>query len=111
MIYNNSLLKVGAVSIKVSAEVNPSTLKLVLDEKQTLDFIKSIVNSEIRTQANLSFFNNLVDTQIRTTSNVDFFNNLVNSQIRTPENINFFKSVILEVLTEQGLVRAKEPIK
>jgi hypothetical protein len=74
-------------TINAKASISPNRMEMKPDGTEIEDYVKVIVNEEIRTP-----------------ENTDYFNGLINDELRTPENTLYLKSLMLEVLQEQGLI-------
>ena len=91
-------------TINAKASLSPSKMEMKPLGTEIQDYVKGIVNEEVRTEENTDYFKGLANLEIRTPENTDYFKELINSEIRTVENTAYFKGLVLEVLTEQGLI-------
>lgn len=74
-------------TINAKASLSPNRMEMKPNGTEIEDYVKVIVNEEIRTP-----------------ENTDYFNGLINDELRTPENTLYLKGLMLEVLQEQGLI-------
>ena len=91
-------------TINAKASISPNRMEMKPDGTEIEDYVKVIVNEEIRTPENTDYFNGLINDELRTPENTDYFNGLINDELRTPENTLYLKGLMLEVLQEQGLI-------
>ena len=74
-------------TINAKASISPNRMEMKPNGTEIEDYVKNIVNQEIRTAENTAYFNSLV-----------------NAELRTEENTLYLKELMLEVLQEQNLI-------